>query len=62
MLPAAQGDDLGADRDRGLLGGAGAEVEADRRHEPRQRGVGDAGLPQALDPSAWVRRVPMAPR
>ena len=30
----AQRDDLGADRDRGLLGRAGADVEADRRHAP----------------------------
>src|SRR5262249_52351024 len=32
--PGAQGDDLCADRDGGLLGRAGAEVEADRRHDP----------------------------
>ena len=30
----APGDDLGADRDRRLLGRAGADVEADRRHQP----------------------------
>ena len=33
LAAGAQGDDLGADRDGGLLGRAGADVEADRRHD-----------------------------
>ena len=42
-------DDLGADRDRGLLGGAGADVETDRRHHPPDLGVGEPRLAQPLD-------------
>ena len=48
--PAGAGrDDLGADRDRGLLRRAGADVEPDRRHDPRDVGVGEARLPQPHD-------------
>ena len=38
LAPAAplEGDDLGRDADRGLLRGAGAEVQPDRRGEPLQ--------------------------
>src|SRR6478672_10243854 len=42
--PRAQGDDLGADRDRRLLRGAPTDVEADRRHHARHRRVVDPDL------------------
>src|SRR5204862_944901 len=38
----ARGDDLGTDGDRGLFGRAGADVEADRRHDPTDRLVRQA--------------------
>jgi hypothetical protein len=40
-------DELGGNRDRGLLRGAGAEVEADRRAEPGQLFLGQ---PDAAQP------------
>src|SRR5690606_11163263 len=40
--PRPQGDDLGEDRDRRLLGGAGADVEPDRPHDTRQLLLGHA--------------------
>src|SRR3546814_4596430 len=43
----ALGDHLGADRHCGLLGRAGAEVEADGSEDPCQVGVGDALVAQA---------------
>ena len=62
-LPAgAQGDDLGADRDRRLLGRAGADVEADGRHHPGEPASVDALLAQPPTRSSWVRREPIAPR
>ena len=46
----AHRDDLGADRDRGLLRGPRADVEPDRRHHAGQPGVVDPGFAQPLDP------------
>src|SRR2546421_9293159 len=46
LSPGAQGDDLGADRHGGLLRCAGAQIEADRRHDPIERAVVDALLPE----------------
>jgi hypothetical protein len=45
----AQRDDLGRDRDRGLLGRARPKVEADRRVDPCQLRGGDSGPPQGVD-------------
>jgi hypothetical protein len=44
-----QGDDLGRDG-RGLLGGPGAEVEADGGGEAGELGLGQARLVEALEP------------
>src|SRR6266480_3860158 len=46
LAPGAKGDDLGADRDGSLLRCAGAQIEADRRHDPIERAVVDALLPE----------------
>jgi drug/metabolite transporter (DMT)-like permease len=46
----AQGDDLGPDADRGLLGRAGAQIQADRGGQPGQLGVGGAGLAEPGQP------------
>ena len=48
----AQGDDLGADRDRGLLRGPAADVEPDRGHDPRQAALVDARPPAAAPPAS----------
>ena len=45
----AEGDDLGGDADRGFLGGAGAQVQADRGGQAVQFGV---GLSDAMPGSA----------
>src|SRR6476620_11134610 len=42
-------DDLGGDGDRGLLRGAGAEVQADRRAEAAELLVGQTGLAQPVE-------------
>jgi hypothetical protein len=55
----AELDELGRDRHRGLLWGAGAEAEADRRPQPGQLGIGEAMLAQPCDRSPWVRRLPI---
>src|SRR5215207_8461774 len=46
----AGGDDLGADGDGGFLGGAGAEVEADRGVQAFEGRVGDPLGVQPLHP------------
>jgi hypothetical protein len=46
----AGGDDLGRDRDGGLLGRARADVEPDRRVDARDIVVGDARFAQGRDP------------
>ena len=58
--PGAQRDDLGADRDRGLLGRARADVETDRRHHPGDLGVGQPGVAQPL--RALLVRAPRSHR
>jgi hypothetical protein len=45
----AELDQLGGDGHRRLLGGSGAEVEADGRAQPRQFGFGHADGPQPLE-------------
>src|SRR5262245_42393067 len=50
LLAGAQGDDLGTDRDRGLLRGTGADVEPDRGPQPLEVGVGYAFRMQPFDP------------
>lgn len=45
---APVGDDLGGDGERGLLGGACSEVEADRRVQPGQFEFGDADRAQPV--------------
>ena len=53
VTPGPQRDDLGADRDRGLLGRAGADVETDRRHDARRsRRRSSPRLAQPPDPPA----------
>ena len=54
VRPVRDRDDLGADRDRGLLRGAGADVEPDRRHAP---GPGRRRRPR---PRAAARPAPRA--
>src|SRR4051794_18838597 len=48
VAPVAHGDDLGHDRERGLLRGEGAEVEADGRGDARELGLLHALLEQPL--------------
>ena len=50
-MTRAAGDDLGADRHGGLLGGARADVEPDRRHQPVELFGRDAGLDQPFGAS-----------
>ena len=55
------GHDLGHDRQRGLLGAHGAEVESDRRGDAVEQLLVEAGGEQALAPCACARRLPIAP-
>jgi hypothetical protein len=55
------GDDLGEDRQGGLVGADAAEVEADRRAQACELGVAHAGVAEAAEPVVVVRRLPMAP-
>ncbi len=48
-LDGLRRDDLGEDRDRGLLGAARAEVEADGRSEAGDRVIGDPRLAEGAD-------------
>ena len=51
---SSTGDDLRADRDRRLFRRAGADVEANRRHDARDLGFWDTGVAQPLEP-AFIR-------
>ena len=50
VAPVAGGDDLGQDRQRGLLPADRAEVEADRRGDPLELVFGEPQLEQPLAP------------
>jgi hypothetical protein len=55
------GDDFRGDADRGLLRGAGAEVETDGARQAAQLRLGETSLSQPLEAVVVVRRDPMAP-
>ena len=57
----ADGEDLGEDRERRLGLGVGADVEAARPLDPRERLLRDAGLEEPLAAPLLVRREPSAP-
>ena len=62
VAAVAGGDDLGQDRERGLLAADRAEVEAERRRQPLELLVGDARPPAAARAAlACARREPIAP-